>query len=239
MLQAKNKKLGPSELKPTLDKRLVAYVAAASGAGVTALALGQPAAAEIVYTPANVAVGAYYAIDLNHDGISDFTLKTVPFDSGHGHFLILALDVPGNAAENYAGPLPIASAIAPPRKFTTSTYYGGLWMGAAFEYGTQQGSWGPWFNVSNKFLGLKLMIDGQVHYGWARVTVSGGIQAVLTGYAYETIPNRPIRAGQRSETDSETSSVSPLDAPVPRRLPDLGLLASGAYGFAAWRREDA
>jgi hypothetical protein len=234
----RSKKLGPTKLTPILDNRLLAYVAGASAAGVTTLALGQSAAAEIVYTPADIDVGAYYAIDLNHDGIADFTLETVPFDSGHGHFLILALDVPGNAGQSHAGPLPIASAIEPRRQFTTSTYYGGLWMGAAFEYGTQKGSWGPWFNVTNKFIGLKFMIDGEVHYGWARVTVSGGISAILTGYAYETIPNRGLRAGQRSESEDETSSVSPLDLPTLSSLPNLGSLASGANGQAIWRRED-
>jgi len=68
--------------------------------------------------------------------------------------------------------------------------------------------------------------------------VSGGISAILTGYAYETIPNRGLRAGQRSESEDETSSVSPLDLPTLSSLPNLGSLASGANGLAIWRRED-
>jgi hypothetical protein len=38
--------------------------------------LAQPAQAEIVYTPANVTIGPNqsYALDLNHDGIIDFTI---------------------------------------------------------------------------------------------------------------------------------------------------------------------
>jgi hypothetical protein len=234
----RTEKLGPSKLKPSLDNRLMAYVAAASAAGVTTLTLTQSAAAEIVYTPADITVGSSYALDLNHDGVPDFTLETVPYDSGHGHDFVLALDVPGNAAQNYARPLPIGSRIGPERKFTTSTYYGGVWMGENFEYGSIRNSEGPWYNLTNQFLGVKFLIDGQFHYGWVRLTVHGAISGVITGYAYETVPNRMLRAGQRSESVANTSSVTPLDLPA-SKLPSLGLLATGAHGLAIWRREEA
>jgi hypothetical protein len=58
---------------------------------------------------------------------------------------------------------------------------------------------GPWTNgVSGKgfkahYLGLKLLINGKFHYGWARVDST---DSVLTGYAYETVHDRPIVAGQ-------------------------------------------
>lgn len=37
-----------------------------------------PAVAEIVYTPVQVSIPAngYYSLDLNHDGITDFTLRS-------------------------------------------------------------------------------------------------------------------------------------------------------------------
>ena len=42
-------------------------------------ALAIPAQARIVYTPVNVNLptNGYYAIDLNHDGITDFTFQSV------------------------------------------------------------------------------------------------------------------------------------------------------------------
>ena len=65
---------------------------------------------------------------------------------------------------------------------------------------------GPWANdgngVKNRYLGLKFAIKGKTHYGWARLNVSmtGPLQvnitATLTGYAYETIPNKPIITGK-------------------------------------------
>jgi len=47
---------------------------------------------------------------------------------------------------------------------------------------------------------LKFTVKGKVHYGWARLTVKvlGGarIKTTVTGYAYKTIANKPIKAGK-------------------------------------------
>lgn len=55
---------------------------------------------------------------------------------------------------------------------------------------------GAWQQVKNGFVGLQFVIDGKIHYGWARLSVAlngrEGITATLTGYAYETIPGKPI-----------------------------------------------
>jgi hypothetical protein len=230
----RTEKLGPSKLKSTLDHRLISYAAVASAAGVTALALAQTAAAEIVYTPADISVGNSYALDLNHDGIPDFTFQVSPVDSGHGHDLSLLLDVPGNAA--LIGPLPIGAPIGGGRKFDTSVgSYGGIPIDENFEYGTIHSSGGPWFNVSNKFMGFKFMLGGEVHYGWARLTVTGATTATITGYAYETTPNYRIRAGQRSESEEGAAAAS--GESVKSRPSALGILAAGVSGLAP-RREN-
>ncbi|MGB2603457.1 MAG: hypothetical protein WBC78_07675 [Candidatus Sulfotelmatobacter sp.] len=61
-------------LSETLDHRLKMYSIAAAAAGVSVLALAQPADAEVEITWANIPVntGASIAIDINHDGIPDF-----------------------------------------------------------------------------------------------------------------------------------------------------------------------
>lgn len=238
--------LRPSQLKPTLDSHLLAYMAAASAAGVATLALAQAASAEVVYTPANINVGTSYSLDLNHDGVPDFTLETVPYDSGHGDLLLLALDVPGNAVRppfdeggtRNAGALPIGARIGPAQTFTTATTYGGAFMGNAFQYGSIHDTNGPWANATNKFLGLKFLIAGEVHYGWARLTVTGGIGAVLTGYAYETVPNQKILAGQRTESDAKGANALPQERSGLSELPSnkeagLGSLALGNIALDA------
>ncbi|HSY31178.1 MAG TPA: hypothetical protein VLA42_04245, partial [Verrucomicrobiae bacterium] len=90
---------------------------------------------------------------------------------------------------------------------------------------------GQWLDTKNRYLGLQFVINGQVHYGWARLTVtvprptiSRGIYAVLTGYAYETEPNKPIITGKTKGPD-----VITLDPAT------LGHLAAGASQIPAWR----
>jgi len=234
MRSKQNKKWEPLKLNAALDGRLMTYVSSAAAAGVTALALAQPAAAEIVYTPANINCGGSYAIDLNHDGIKDFTLRIVSFDSGHGRLQSMVLDVPGNGV--LVGPLAIGSGIGPQRRFSTvADSYGGVLIDNNFFYGEISHSSGPWFNVTNKFMGFKFLIGSEFHYGWARFTFSGAMSATLTGYAYETVPNRGIRAGQRHGTEADSSAATPRESAA-SNLPALGLLASGTVGLATWRR---
>ena len=103
----------------------------------------------------------------------------------------------------------------------------------AFALVTEGGSTfvdGSWVNVKQRYLGLKFHIGKKVHYGWARLNVSskvGSITATLTGYAYETIPNRPIIAGKTHGRDVIT--VQPAS---------LGHLARGASELRAWREKE-
>jgi len=68
---------------------------------------------------------------------------------------------------------------------------------------------GQWLYKKNRYLGLKFVIKGEIHYGWARATVTrtskrqfdNSITATLTGYAYETIPNKPIITGKTHGPD--------------------------------------
>ena len=91
---------------------------------------------------------------------------------------------------------------------------------------------GNWLNATNRYLGLKFTIHGKIHYGWARLSVQAqmppAITAILTGYAYETVPNKPIIAGKTHGKDVITLQ----DA-------SLGHLARGASSIPAWRQREA
>jgi hypothetical protein len=229
-------------VNPKLEKQLSAYAAAVGASAVAVLAAAPPASAEIVYTPANVELGNSYAIDLNGDGISDFTLIRCECAGSHTQFVLLDFDVPGNAvrppvgADRGAAALPVGAMIGNGQAFTTATSYGGAEMVFGFAYGSISHQGGPWVNATNRYLGLKFMVDGKVHYGWARLTIGSFDFAhrdvTLTGYAYETVPGRMLHAGQKSETDAETAS-SATDAPA--QPTTLALLALGADGLSASR----
>ncbi|HTA25892.1 MAG TPA: hypothetical protein VK763_20340 [Terriglobales bacterium] len=92
-------------------------------------------------------------------------------------------------------------------------------------------TYGQWIYTQHRYLGLQFVIGGDVHYGWARVAVTvdrtqrnNKIVATLTGYAYETIPGKPIITGQTKGPDAVTLEPA-----------SLGHLAQGAAGISAWR----
>lgn len=236
----------PSQLSEALSHRLNAYALAASAAGVGALALTQPAEAKIIYTPAHIVLhaGERYYIDLNHDGKPDFYLwnfscRTVPCSAStgtsagafaaEGHFppahnYISASNTFSDegtalALKKGARIPPCQASLEAPGCSAPAASHAGMaaWWNRAYH-----GNWAP--DVKNRYLGLTFQINGRKHYGWARVSVKITlhpllITGTLTGYAYETIANKPIVAGKTCGPDVIT--VEPAT---------LGRLAAGQRG---------
>src|SRR4029077_19637360 len=106
-------------------------------------------------------------------------------------------------------------------------------MASFYSGGGGYSAHGNWVNVTSRYLGLRIQVAGQVHYGWARfnVQVLGHpvrIKAVLTGYAYETDAGKAIVAGDTGGGDSQ---LTPSDFNRPGEPPVmLGLLAMGTPG---------
>jgi hypothetical protein len=247
MMQAR--KISPrsrSFVSARLDMQLAAYVAAAGAAGVGMLATPQDAEGEIVYTPTNVSLFTGNAtIDVNNDGTPDFLIFWTRCAS-HANCLEISPLVTGNGIRgvNVLASAGIYGLPVGPRspflsKFVSSgngSFVG--FMAEASEYGTTHiNSGGPWADKTNKYLGLRFLINGETHYGWARMTVLiRRFLVVLTGYAYETMPNHRILDGYTTGVDS-TSAPTALLAPTARPA-SLGALARGADGLAIWRRDD-
>jgi hypothetical protein len=230
-----------SQINPKLDKGLAAYMAAAGAAGVSMLALSQPAEAKIVYTPAHVTIGPRtgFALDLNNDGVVDFVISNWQY--GHVSHLsiyhgasanqVMVKNLAyGSAPDLFAGVL-----IGPQRVFENAGF-----MAQQSSVSGNSRNDGPWDNVHNRYLGLKFSLNGETHYGWARLTVTakGSIVATLTGYAYETVPNRPIMAGKTSGPVA-AGAIDPEEMRAPSHRPaTVGMLARGADALAIWRRDD-
>ena len=77
-----------------------------------------------------------------------------------------------------------------------------------FVKGTSGVCAGSWINVKNRYLGLRFILKGETHFGWARLNVTCDLNAkkigLLTGYAYETRPNTPIITGKIDGPDVVT-----------------------------------
>jgi hypothetical protein len=250
----------PASLAESVHRQLNSYALAASAAGVGMLALAQPAGAKIIYTPANRSISPHSTVhlDLNHDGIVDFDFKdlrtTNSFGSGTGRLSVLPAQK-GNqiwghsvSGRAYASALLAGARVGPKKHFLSHT---GMMassrddMGPRYPVATSGVCSGPWANVSNRYLGLKFVIQGETHFGWARLTVgcpyaSSTVAGTLTGYAYETVPNRPILTGKKRGPEEahliaeQSRSGAGPGTPQP---PTLGRLAQGVEGLVAWRRK--
>jgi len=222
-------------LSSKIEKTLLAYAALAGAAGVSVLALAEPSPAEIIFTAARrvIPINGTGGLDLNHDGLLDF--KIIAFDDpGTNYFYPGSLKISAFGANRFVingsgfpSTLAFGKVIGPTdglQSGNAKMAYGERVRAYSYSRCTSQG---PWRNVTNRYLGLEFSVNGQQHFGWARLSVSGfcgASKVTLTGYAYENIANKPIRAGQTSGSNSAegaAQSVTPAS---------LGHLAIGSAG---------
>ncbi len=241
----------PAEVSESVNARLNMYALAAGAAGVGVLALARPAQAKIVYTPAHEVIGAngVYNLDLTHDGTVDFLLQQWNYGFWSSDNQLLADAAVGNGVQGrryLAAALLSGASIGPSQNFIAGDANGEVMLSVTHTTtGGPSFLHGSWANVRNRYLGLKFEINGETHYGWARLTVERHefhFTAALTGYAYETTPNMAIQAGETSgdaadfsakALDTTWSSVNSSDTP---RSGSLGSLALGALNVAVRRQ---
>lgn len=241
-----------ASLSPAIYQKLNAYALAASAAGVGILALTQPAQGKIVYRTAHRVIdsGDSYKLDFTGDGATDLTLQNKAHSScnygGCTSFQSLVASMPGSnqVVRNISRAAAMKSGMWIGSK---RSFRGGAVIMASIQNGVLY--FGNWVNVANRYLGVKFKIKGKMHYGWARLSVqvqsNQTIAATLTGYAYETIPNKSIVAGQTHGPESDLGEYdfrpdASLIASTPGypRQSTLGLLALGAQGVPPWRRKE-
>jgi hypothetical protein len=185
-----------------------------------------PAGSTIIYTDVNpdssiLLTTDSFNLDLNNDGITDFTfnksLSSTECRSAvqtaftfHIHLSITPASA-NNAAMTSALNIALAldadsaTTIGPDSLWATTSEV--LLEGVAISNCTPvAGHAGYWLNVSDKYLGLKFTAGNDTYYGWARLSstyslksgsdlIVGG-QLVIKDYAYNSIPDQPILAGQ-------------------------------------------
>jgi hypothetical protein len=241
-------------LSKTVDHNLTLYSTAAMAAGVSMLALAQPAEAKVVVTQKHISIpiGQPVSIDLNQDGIADFQFNLMSSDadcSPEYDFTLKPLTggaVVGSPIRSYA---PYASTlrqgakIGPSAHFSASAGDGVTIENSFFAYCSNSyhrsllGHWGG--NPQNRYLGVKFLTNGTTHYGWIRLASNfvnrKAISAHIIAYAYETVANKKISAGATSSSAIQAEAQQDMKS----GRPSLGMLALGADGLALWRREEA
>lgn len=225
----------PSRLSHSVQQQLNSYALAAGAAAAGIFAGTQLAEAKIIYTPANIPIASeagYVQLDLNNDGINDFQFyygwaSAKPMEGTNFQWLsvgpvqqsnrVRAMDSKGALC---ATPVPKGRTIGPRNRFEPGDASLPMWFAGGNSTHSERGC--PWVRVGQAYLGLKFVITGQVHYGWAYLQM--GSPAYILGYAYETIANRALVTGKTKGRDVITNQPA-----------TLGHLARGASAISSWR----
>ncbi len=257
MKRSSGPRKAPSKFSESVHQQLNMYALAASAAGVGVLALAQSSEAKIIYNSAHVKIGTY---ELSPTGglVAPFGIYEANSSWSTDMWWARLSFNPATSGAKFV------------RAARSSWSVAALPEGAVIDYKARWGgtrglvaTYGPYGGGTFKhhrggfqfghpaFVGFKFLIDGKPHYGWARLTahvvvVKGTkeklVSAILTGYAYETIPNESIIAGATKGPD-EIDTVGQMSPASPAALiPEsatLGMLAMGSPGLSIWRREES
>jgi len=234
-----------ANLSESVHQRLNSYALVATASGVSMLALVAPADAKIIYTHAHVVLRPHQAFSIGFDKVKEFKIFNDCGTYSYQHIGLVGVDVSTgrngvrgitSASEHSAFRLPAGYVVGPDKGSFWGTG-GGMASNVSGRFG---GHWQNGLRTVKGYLGLEFVIHGKLRYGWARLTVEGRkdgcFTATLTGYAYQTIPNKPIITGKTKGTDDgEPTAAFNTHTPKPATL---GMLALGAPRLAIWRREE-
>jgi hypothetical protein len=196
------------------------------------LALLQSAQAKIVYTKTHHVIGEnhLFLLDLNHDGTIDFTITNLNCAYGatsctsSSWNLLTVAGGSGNAVEGtahrfgfWAADLRAGTRIPNKRNSARTAMMASQCEGVACSVTSGTHTSGNWRDARDRYLGLRFQIHQKIHFGWARLSVKTArrpieIKTTLTGFAYETTPNKPIIAGQTKGLDVITLEPGSLGA---------------------------
>ena len=191
----------------SLDRRLLLYALA----GGAVLASAPSTQAEVIFTPSSVVLHggtASLAIDLDNDGSTNFTIAIQQCRTYSGYGIGRCVEAHGQSPSDQVGMFGppgerLAEALSPRTQVNGGHRF---WADAVMA----SLSLGNWWNVTNRYLGVRFKINGQVHYGWIgfrSVTADqNGFTAAFGGWAYETNPDTPIVTGDRG---TNSSAVQP------------------------------
>jgi hypothetical protein len=243
-----------------LNRQIAQYSLTAAVAGVSMLALAAPAAGEVVVTrkTINIPMAGFRdfttKISMANNGVNNFSFNLYSFETGTDRGFIMqgatAGDgVLGSGFYQKAFALPRGSKIGPGGAIPFEPYTALIEATQSGENGSRYPR-GNWEDSQNRYLGVSFKLNGQTHYGWIRVTVTINLQphgplptAKITGYAYETVPNKQILAGTAAGAAAAVAEKPAAQTQAPKNIPNqsgpsLGMLARGADAMPLWRREE-
>lgn len=217
------------KINPELIRKLKSYSALAvpfvAGAGI---ANGQVVYTDIVPDTVLNHHGDTYNIDLNHDGVVDFTIRigNAVYASNH----VLAKFIAASAAKYNSIGGSTSGRYVYPAALNFGDMIGsdltGLGNKLKWNAGTNQsaaswlqntqstnsyGSYGNWLNSTDQYMALRFLQGQSYYYGWLRMdsrVSHDTVYAVLKDFAYQSIGDSSIAAGDTGSAVTGLHNVS-------------------------------
>ena len=210
---------------------------------VTAMMFSVSAHAQIVYTDVDPDLtitqsdtgSVVQGVDINNDGIIDINM-TAAWGEGYspqwGFYTTKRVDVGCSAGSQllmyyYFNVLVLAQPLSNTAPIdSASQTWSDIPFGATLVVNTIGGNndpFGDWSDTTDRYLGIRIPEGGDWLYGWVRVSVAqDSISFTIRDYAYNSIPNQPILAGQTVATgiieNSFASSINLYPNPANKHL---------------------
>jgi len=200
-------------VKKDLLERLKKYTLSAG-----AIAATTHADAQVLYTdvqPDSIVFGQgnSYMLDVNNDGLDDFSIHINISSFTYGtSFSLFAETIRVTPQGSNGVAVSNGSFSSFPYALGTNVNIGSSMFFASYAsqllnaqgYNNYMGnqypiSAGNWQGVQNKFLGLRLILNGQTHYGWVRLDVNSASQFIVKDYAIELTAESSINTGDIEE----------------------------------------
>jgi hypothetical protein len=167
------------------------------------LALNIKLKAEIIYTDiepdkvlfSTLTTPMYYDLDIDANGAVDFCIahhETIQFFSAYNGSMALSRTNPYDYSEPSV--IEMDDSINVNSKDWISNY-GSINL-------TER-----WDGQSNKYIGLKFKQGAEWHYGWLEISIPNDHHnCIVHGFAYNSVPNEGIKAGETSSTSIKSES---------------------------------
>lgn len=211
-------------MKKSLLDKLKAYSLSAGAFAAGTSAQAQVMYTNVEPDSATSGIGSSYDLDLNNDGTVDFILD-IAQSTNYGYFTFTGgffyfnnahegVQISPQGSNRVLGNWPqalntgmivqdqiygwynysnmnLARHADVFSSFQFSSYYGSTFSGSySWSY-----SGGNFLNTQDKYIGLRVVISGDTHYGWARLDVDSVTSFVLKDYAIELTPDKFIFTG--------------------------------------------
>lgn len=196
---------------------------------IPAMVFSVSATAQIVYTDVDpdltitqsTAGSTGHALDINNDGITDATMTASLTTSSNK-----AVKVSPAAGSQIpmSGAILLAKALNMDAIIDAVSPSGTSWQNAPNAvlrqipivprprpWGGNPIPFGDWSNTTDRYLPIRFSVEGDWHYGWVRVSVvslSAGISFIIRDYAYNSMPNEPLLAGQTTALGIMENSIA-------------------------------